>query len=264
MCLRGRWISTQSPRNLHAGPVPAIHAGHMTNLLRTLFLGLIAMLALGALPACSSGTSTEATSSAAPSSSAAAPTSATFPPSARYMADMEKDGKPMTIGISVDGGDITAYACNGVDDEAWFFGNQAEGKIDIKNKFRDTLNASIDGSDVKGNLTMNGITYDFTAAPVSAPAGMYTADLDGVRASWIVRPDGSVIGVQFNGGITGRDFEQAELQQLNTAQFQAQVRNKRILQQADQSVKLQNGTLTSKINGRDVTGTIVRGNTRFG
>jgi hypothetical protein len=82
------------------------------------------------------------------------------------------------------------------------------------------------------------------AAPVSAPAGMYTAALDGSRASWIVRPDGSVTGVQFNGGITGRDFEQAELQQLNTAQFQAQVRNKRILQQADQSVKLQNGTLT--------------------
>jgi hypothetical protein len=70
--------------------------------------------------------------------------------------------------------------------------------------------------------------------------------------------------VQFNGGITGRDFEQAELQQLNTAQFQAQVRNKRILQQADQSVKLQNGTLTSTINGRVVTAALVTGTTRFG
>ena len=90
---------------------------------------------------------------------------------------------------------------------------------------------------------MNGVNYTSPPPPVAAPAGMYTADLDGVRASWIVRPDGSVTGVQFNGGITGRDFEQAELQQLNTAQFQAQVRNKRILQQADQSVSLQNGTL---------------------
>jgi hypothetical protein len=78
-----------------------------------------------------------------------------------------------------------------------------------------------------------------------------------------VRPDGSVTGVQFNGGITGRDFEQAELQQLNAAQFQATVRNKRILQQADQSVKLANNKLTSKINGTDVTGDLVRGNTRF-
>jgi len=180
------------------------------------------------------------------------------------MADMEQDGKKMAIGISVDGDQITAYACNGVDDEAWFFGNQAEGRLDIKNKFRDTLTASLDGSDVKGDLTMNGVTYKFMAAPVSAPAGMYTAHLDGARASWIVRPDGSVTGVQFNGGISGRDFEQAELQQLNTAQFQAQVRNKRILQQADQAVQIQNGTLTSKINGRNVTGSLVTGTTRFG
>jgi len=236
----------------------------MRNLLRTLILGFIAMLALGALSACSSGTKTEATSAAAPSSSTVAVTPGTFPKTARYMADMEKDGKTMAIGISVDGDQITAYACNGVDDEAWFFGDQTEGKIDITSKFRDTLTASVDGSDVKGNLTMNGVTYAFTAAPVSAPAGMYTAELDGVRASWIVRPDGSVTGVQFNGGVTGRDFEQAELQQLNAAQFQASVRNKRILQQADQSVQIQNGTLTSKINGRSVTGNVVTGTTRFG
>jgi hypothetical protein len=69
--------------------------------------------------------------------------------------------------------------------------------------------------------------------------------------------------VQFNGGISGRDFEQAELQQLNAVQFQNQVRNKRILQQADQSVKLANNKLTSKINGTDVTGDLVTGNTRF-
>jgi hypothetical protein len=179
------------------------------------------------------------------------------------MADMEKDGKKMTIGISVDGNDVTAYACNGIDDEAWFFGNQADGAIDITSKFRDTLKASVAGSDVKGALTMNGVNYTFTATPVSAPAGMYTAALDGVRASWIVRTDGSVTGVQFNGGISGRDFEQAELQQLNAIQFQNQIRNKRILQQADQSVKLANNKLTSKINGVDVTGDVVTGKTRF-
>jgi hypothetical protein len=234
----------------------------MRNLVRTLFTGLIALLALGTLSACSGGTSTEASSSAP--STVATPSLKPFPQSARFMADMEKDGKPMTIGISIDGDEITAYACNGVDDEAWFFGNQADGAIDIENKFRDTLTASFNGDDVAGDLTMNGVTYNFTAASVSRTAGMYTADFDGARASWIVRPDGSVTGVQFNGGITGRDFEQAELQQLNQAQFQAQVRNKRILQQADQQVKLSNnGTLTSRINGHDVTANLVRGNTRF-
>jgi hypothetical protein len=179
------------------------------------------------------------------------------------MADTEKDGKKMAIGISVDGDQIAAYACNGTDDEAWFFGNQANGAIDITSKFHDTLAASFNGSDVTGDLTMDGTKYSFTAAAVAAPAGMYTADLEGVRASWIVRPDGSVTGVQFNGGISGRDFEQAELQQLNTIQFQNQVRNKRILQQADQSVKLANNKLTSRINGTEVTGDLVTGNTRF-
>jgi hypothetical protein len=231
----------------------------MRNLLRTLIVGVLALFAIGTLSACTNGSTTEASSSTPVTSSSAA-----FPQSAKYMADVEADGKKMTIGISVDGDKIAAYACNGLDDEAWFFGNQANGAIDITSKFHDTLAASFNGSDVTGDLTMNGTKYAFTAAAVSAPAGMYTADLDGVRASWIVRPDGSVTGVQFNGGVSGRDFEQAELQQLNAAQFQAQVRNKRLLQQADQSVSLKNGTLVSKINGRNVTGKVVTGTTRFG
>ena len=245
-----------------------------------MIVGVLALFALATLSACSGGSSTTSTSSEASSSSATSTSAATapsatstsaaaaaptpFPASARYMADMvSADGKKMAIGISVDGDQVTAYACNGVDDEAWFFGNQTDGTIDIPNKFRDTLAASFNGTDLTGDLTMNGTKYAFTAAAVSAPAGMYTADLDGARASWIVRPDGSVTGVQFNGGISGRDFEQAEQQQLNAAQFQSQVRNKRILQQADQQISIQNGTLTSKINGRTVTGKLVTGTTRF-
>ncbi len=238
--------------------------GAMRKQLRNLLVGVSAVIALGTLSACSGGSSTES-SPASPSAGAStsAATDASFPEAARYIADMETDGKKMTIGIAVDGEDVTAYACNGVDDEAWFFGNQTDGTIDITSKLRDTLNASFNGTDVEGDLTMNGVSYDFTAAPVSDPAGMYTAELDGVRSSWIVRSDGSVIGVQLNGGISGRDFEQAELQQLNQLQFQQQVRNKRQLQQAAQVERLSNGTLTSTINGRTVTGTLVTGNTRF-
>lgn len=233
----------------------------MRRLLRALIVGVLALFALGTLSACSGGSSTESSPGSSASSAAATPTS--FPQSGRYMADMEADGKKMTIGISVDGGSVTAYACNGVDDEAWFFGDQSKGAIKLTGKFRDTLAASFDGTDVTGDLTMNGVSYYFTAAPVSAPAGMYTASLDGSRASWIVRPDGSVTGVQFNGGVSGRDFEQAELQQLNALQFQTQVRNKRILQQANQQISLRNGALTSQLNGRTVTGQVVTGTTRF-
>jgi hypothetical protein len=233
----------------------------MRNVLRTLIVGVLALFALGTLSACSSGSSTESSPAPSPQSTAAAP--APLPQSGSYVGDMEADGKKMTIGIAVDGNQVTAYACNGVDDEAWFFGDQTAGRIDVTSKFRDTLLASFNGTDFTGGLVMNGTRYDFTANPVTGPAGIYTAALDGARAAWIVRPDGSAIGVQFNGGITGRDFEQAELQQLNAAQFQSQVRNKRILQQASQVISLQNRTLRSKINGRDVTGQIVTGTTRF-
>ena len=91
---------------------------------------------------------------------------------------------------------------------------------------------------------------------------MNTADSDGVRASWVVREDGSAIGVQLN-GISGRDFEQAELQQLNDLQFRAEVRNRRQLQQANQIEFLQNKSARSRINGRDVTPTLVTGSFRL-
>jgi hypothetical protein len=231
---------------------------------RTLLVGVSALVALGTLSACSGGTSTEATS---PTETAPATTTATesaFPQSARYVADMKAaDGKTMTIGISVDGGEVAAYACNGTDDEAWFFGNQTDGKIDITSRFRDTLKAQFTGTDVEGDLTMNGVPYKFTAAPVSGAAGMYTADFEGVRASWVVREDGSAIGVQFS-PTTGQKLEQSDLQQLADDQFRTQVRNTRRLQQAAQIVKLENGSMSSTINGRQVTPTLVNGNFRLG
>jgi hypothetical protein len=129
------------------------------------------------------------TSEASATSATPAPATATpFPQSAKYIADTKSaDGKPMVIGIAVDGTEIAAYACNGTDDEAWFFGNQKDGKIDITSRFKDTLKAEFDGKDVVGDLTMNGVAFKFSAPAVPAPAGMYTADLNGVRASgWSV------------------------------------------------------------------------------
>ena len=234
---------------------------------RTLIVGISALIALGTLSACSGGTSTEATKTSEAVTTTAAPeTPKAFPQSARYVADMKAaDGKTMTIGISVDGDSIAAYACNGTDDEAWFFGNQTDGKIDIKSRFKDTLTAEFTGTDVAGDLNMNGVAYKFTAAPVTGAAGMYTADFEGVRASWVVREDGTGIGVQFNtGSISGRDFEQAELQQLNEQQFRSGVRNKRQLQQASQIQILQNKNARATINGHDVTPTLVNGTFRLG
>jgi hypothetical protein len=242
-------------------PVRDIHAGRMKKLTRTLLVGISAFVALGTLSACSGGSSNEASTTSTTTTTAA---STAFPQSARYIADMTAaDGKTMTIGISVDGDEVAAYACNGTNDEAWFFGNQSDGTIDIKSRFRDTLNAEFDGNNVEGNLNMNGVAYQFTAKPVTGAAGMYTAELDGVRASWDVREDGTAIGVQFRTGSVG-DITQSEIQQLNDAQFRAEVRNKRQLQQAQQITRLSNGKMSSKINGQDVTPTLVNGGFRLG
>ena len=231
--------------------------------LRILLVGVSALIALGTLSACSSGTTTEAT----PTSEAVTtpPATATpFPQSARYIADMKAaDGKTMTIGISVDGASIAAYACNGTDDEAWFFGNQTDGKIDIKSRFRDTLKAEFTGTDVGGDLTMNGVAYKFTAAPVSGAAGMYTADFEGVRASWVVREDGSAIGVQFSGGVSGQRLRAGRTAATQGCAIPAQVRNKRQLLAAQQITKLQNGSMSSSINGTQVTPTLVTGTFRL-
>ena len=258
----GAEISTQSPQILHVRLPAAIHAGHMKKHLRTLLVGVSALIALGTLSACSGGKTTEATNTSEAVTTPPA-TAKPFPQSARYIADMKAaDGKTMTIGISVDGASIAAYACNGTDDEAWFFGNQADGKIDIKSRFRDTLRAEFTGTDVAGDLTMNGVAYKFTAAPASGAAGMYTATLDGVRASWVLREDGSAIGVQFS-PTTGQKLEQSDLQQLADDQFRAQIRNTRKLQQAGQLTKRSNGSMSSTINGTQVTPTLVNGTFRL-
>jgi hypothetical protein len=249
---------------MYRGPSPSMLVD-MRKHTRSLILGASAIIAFGTLSACSGSSTTQATS--APST--AAPTSAAvdenFPASARYIADMPmKDGRTMTLGVAVDGEKVVGYACDGSKDEAWFFGKQNGGAVDITGKFQDNLKAEVAGTDgnaVVGDLTMDGVAYHFSAPQVADPAGMYTADLDGVRASWVVRSDNTATGVQFNGGISGRDFEQAELQQLKDFQFRNAVRNKRILQQAAQ---LQLGSFTSTINGKPVTAKLVTGNTTFG
>ncbi|WP_006245251.1 hypothetical protein [Mycolicibacterium tusciae] len=233
----------------------------MKKITRTLLVGISAIVALGTLSACSGGSSNQATSpSGSPTTTAAAPPTA-FPQSARYIADMTAaDGKTMTIGISVDGDEVAAYACNGTDDEAWFFGNQTDGSIDIKSRFRDTLQAEFDDGNVDGDLNMNGVAYQFTAKPVTGDAGMYTAALDGTRASWVVRENGSAVGVQFR----NNNDDDINVFELNDLRFRAEVRNRRLLQQAQQIERLANGRMSSKINGQDVTPTLVNGSFRLG
>lgn len=223
-----------------------------------------ALAAFGTLTACLGTSTTESGTSAQPASTTSDTRSA--PESARYMADMESaDGQTMTIGISIDGSDVAAYACNGTDDEAWFFGSQNDGATELKSRFRDTLEAQFDGAVATGAVTMDGVTFDFTANQVSGLAGMYTAESDGVRASWVVRPDGTATGVQFSGFTEGdRNFDPFNLDEFSDFDVRNDVRPRRNLQPAGPIEFNADGRPQASINGTPVTPELVTGSFRLG
>lgn len=221
---------------------------------RMLAVGVAATLALGTVAACSAGSGTE-TNSPAPS------VAKSFPQSAHYIADIPMaDGKTMTIGVAVEGDKVAAYACDGSSEEAWFFGTQKDGSLDITSKYQDTVKASLDGTDVAGELKMNDVQMAFRATPAPAPAGMYTAEADGIRASWVVRADNSITGVQFR---KSNDSDVADLVLANEQKFRDQVRQRRLARQLQQAPPLQFGTWKSTINGVPVVAIIVNGDTRL-
>jgi hypothetical protein len=232
----------------------------MTKQCRALLTSVSALIALAALSACSGGKTTEATPTSGPAATTAPVTATPFPQSANFSADMKApDGQPMIIGLSVDGADVAAYACNGTDDEAWFFGNQTDGRINITSRFGDTLKAQFNGTDLDGDLMVSGVNYKFSAAQASGPAGVYTAELNGVRASWVVREDGSALGVQKNND----DNDVADVVIQEERDRQAQVKNRRLFQQAAQIAQLQNKSARSTINGNEVIAVLVNGGFRF-
>jgi hypothetical protein len=113
----------------------------------------------------------------------------------------EEGGPTMTMGIAVAGEKVVAYTRNGTTDEAYFFGTQKDGHMDLMSMYGDDLEASFDGKMISGEVTMNetgAAPVKFAAAMVAAPAGIYTAEHDNSRASWVVRPDHSITGVMDN------------------------------------------------------------------
>ncbi|WP_099024514.1 hypothetical protein [Mycolicibacterium palauense] len=223
----------------------------MTKGLRTLVVGVSALIGLGGMAACSSGSPTEPTPQATSSPGAATSAAPAVAQSGNYVTRADQDGQPMSIGIAVQGDRIAGYACNGVDEEAWFFGEQHDGDIDITSKSEDTLQAEFDGDAFVGDLTMDGRTFNFTAPGVPAPGGLYLAELDGTRATWVVQPDGSSIGNQSGGGSdTGDTGERA--------------RNRRVeIVRASALTRQPDGTMRATINGQSVVAEPLGGDFRF-
>ncbi|WP_059018990.1 hypothetical protein [Mycobacterium sp. M26] len=189
---------------------------------------------------------------------------ATMPADATYVTDMAATGaEPMTLAVTVDKEQVVAYATNGSNEEAWFFGTQNGGKLDLMSMYADRIQADYDGSTLRGTLTMNGdqTPYAFSAAAAAAPAGIYTATMQEARASYVVRPDRTITGVMDNSA--PGDHKVTDALAMQQQQYRDQVRQMRLDQQMQQAPPMQYGTWTTVVHDVPVTATRVSGDMRF-
>ena len=227
---------------------------------RSLLMGAAAFIAVGTFTACSTA-ATETPTASAPASSAVA-----MPAMANFIADMPVagDSTMTTMAIAVEGDKVVAYATNGTNDEAYFFGTQRDGRMDLTSAFADHLTASYDGSTVDGELVMNedgANPQKFAAARVAAPAGMYTAAHGNSRATWVVRPDRSLVGVM-NNSAPG-DHKVTDAIAAQDQQFRDDVRRMRLKQQMQQAPPMSVGAWTAEMGGAKVTAIPVTGGMVF-
>lgn len=231
---------------------------------RALMVGVGAVLALGTFTACSSGT-TEQAATTTETTTAATTTAAAMPEMANFIAEVQKpDGSTMTMAIAVEGENVVAYATNGTNNEAYFFGTQKDGQMELMSMYADEVEASFDGSNINGEMAMNdeGATVQkFAATRVEAPAGMYTAARGNSRATWIVRPNNTTVGVMDNSA--PGDHKVTDATAAKDQAFKDSVRQKRLDRQLQQAPQLQMATMEADMNGSMMPVTRVTGSMSF-
>jgi hypothetical protein len=232
----------------------------MTKYTRALLVGAGAVIALGVLTACSSGSQEIASPTSATTS-----TVAPMPSSATFIADVpETNGETMTMAITVEGDKVVAYATNGTNDEAYFFGTQKDGQMDLMSMYGDNLKVSFDGGKLNGEVTMNepeAAPVKFAASSVAAPAGLYTAAHDNARATWVVRPDHTMTGVMDNSA--PGDHKVTDAIMARDQAFKDKVRQMRLDRQMQQAPQMTYGTWSMQMDGSTVTAVRVTGDMSF-
>jgi hypothetical protein len=231
---------------------------------RALMVCVGAVLALGTFTACSSGT-TEQAATTTETTTAEMTTAAAMPEMADFIAEVKKpDGSTMTMAIAVEGENVVAYATNGTNNEAYFFGTQKDGQMELMSMYADEVKASFDGSNINGEMAMNdeGATVQkFAATRVQAPAGMYTAARGNSRATWIVRPDNTTVGVMDNSA--PGDHKVTDAIAAKEQAFKDRVRQMRLDRQLQQAPQLQMDTMEADMNGSMMPVTRVTGSMSF-
>jgi hypothetical protein len=128
------------------------------------------------------------------------------------------------IAISTRDGKTIGYFCDGKT-EAWFKGNEKDGKITLKGFGAAAVGGTLGGGKATGWMKVGGKKWTFSAAKVVKPSGLYraTAQVRGakIRAGWIVlkQPQGGFrqVGAAFS------DEKQLQIPELNSYQPTAPV-----------------------------------------
>jgi hypothetical protein len=227
---------------------------------RALAVGAGAAIALGTLTACSSGAEQVASPTSASTS-----TVAPMPSSATFIADApETGGGAMTMAITVEDDKVVAYATNGTNDEAYFFGTQKDGQMDLMSMYGDNLKASFDGKNVSGEVTMNetnAAAVKFAAASVAAPAGLYTAAHGNTRVAWVVRPDHTMTGVMDNSA--PGDHKVTDAIMAHDQAFKDKVRQMRLDRQLQPAPQMTYGSWSMHMGDSTMTAVRVTGDMSF-
>jgi hypothetical protein len=137
------------------------------------------------------------TAAETPTASASETAEDTFPEQVVY-AGRAEDSQG-AIAVAVLGSHAAAYFCDGRNVEAWVRGTVEGGNISLKSKSGATLNAELDGNEIKGTVQVENDTVEFEIDEAKRPAGLYRARGSKTTIGWIVLPDGSQVGVQTTG-----------------------------------------------------------------
>jgi hypothetical protein len=136
------------------------------------------------------------TASATPSASET-PEDSEFPEQVVYTG--RTDDGPAAIAVAVLGNQAGAYVCDGRNVESWFRGTVEGGRLSLKSKSGEALQAELDGDHLKGTVQIKNDTQKFEINEASRPAGLYRARGSKTTIGWIVLEDGSQVGVHTTG-----------------------------------------------------------------
>lgn len=146
-----------------------------------------------------SPTATEAaTPSASPTETATQDQAGDEFPNKIVYAGRTQDGSA-AIAVAVLGGQAAAYLCDGRNVESWLRGTASEGKLNLRSKDGDSLEAKLDGSKITGEIEVNDEKLDFTIGQAKRPAGLYRAEGSSTTIGWIILSDGTQVGIQTDG-----------------------------------------------------------------